>query len=401
MREARVPSILLIIADDQGWADLSCTGLAPDVSTPNLDRLAARGTRFTHAYATSPICNASRAGLMTGSYQQRFGTFWYGGKGMHDARFPTLAELLRAAGHATGYVGKFHYGGNVHRPGNRSFPLEHGYNSLFGFAGGRKHYLVHSRAAEAEFQRVRRAHGRKGQSLRQGPVWEGAEQVDIEGFSTELLGERARAFLREHAAQPFFLTLSFNAVHNFTHQLPKDYLERHGLAGLADWDPSTDAYYDWYRAGRYPNSPEGRALYLGQLFYLDHEVGRVLDELEALDLERDTIVVYVGDNGGSTPIYADNGPLRGSKYTLYEGGIRVPLIASWPGHFAAGAIHDDVVSTMDLLPTLCASAGAPVPAHVDGRDLGPLLTGEGPAPTRKTLVWDTNHETASVACVLV
>jgi len=388
------PNVLLIVADDQGTADLGCAGLAADVETPSLDRLAARGVRFTQAYAASPICNPSRAAILTGGYPQRFGTFWYGGMGIHDPRFVTIAEVLAAHGYRNGYVGKFHTGGNVHVPGNRNFPLEHGFHTLFGFGGGRKHYLLHRAEEEVRFQAVKSEHEREGQSLQKGPMWVDGELRDQEGFSTELFGERARAFVRENRDRPFFLVLSFNAVHNFTHQLPPEYLREHGLEGWRDWDPSVEEYYDWYRQGRLPNLPEGRAHYLGQLHFLDREVGRVLDVLEETELSRNTIVIYVGDNGGSTPIYANNSPLRGSKYTLYEGGIRVPLIVSWPGRFEHGVVRDNVVSAMDLFPTVCRAAGARVPEHVDGVDLGPLLTGSRPDLHHETLIWDTGHEAA-------
>jgi len=388
------PNVVLIIADDQGFADMSCTGLAKDVKTPNLDRLASRGVRFTHSYATSPICNASRAGLITGVYQERFGTFWYGGKGIHDASFPTIAEVLKARGYVNGYVGKFHYGGHVHKPGNRNFPLEHGFDELYGFAGGRKHYLVHNAAAEAAFRKSQRGHGRKGQSLQMGPMWDDNKLVDQDGFTTELFSRRARRFLRRHKDERVFLVLGMNAVHNFTHQLPPEYLKQHGLTGYHDWDPATEKYYDWYQKGRKPNNPEGRAHYLGQLYYLDREVGRVLDTLDELSLTENTIVIYISDNGGSTPIYANNGPLRGSKYTLYEGGIRVPLIVSWPGHFQKGKVRDNVVSSLDLFPTICAATGAKPPKRLDGFDLSPLLTGDDLSLTNDSLVWDTNVETA-------
>lgn len=391
----RPPNIVLMIADDQGWADLGCASLLKDVKTPNLDRLAASGVRFTHAYATSPICNASRAGLITGCYQQRFGTFWYGGKGIHDARFVTIPEVLASRGYARGYVGKFHYGGGAAgRPGNRSYPLSHGFQTFFGFSGGRKHYLVHRAEAEARFQKKKREHKRKGQSLRQGSMWRQDQKVDVQGYATDVFGAEARAFLSKNKDGPFYLHLAFNAVHNFTHQLPAEYLAKHGLTGWRDWDPAAEEYYDWYRKGRKPNNPEGRAQYLGQLHYLDREVGRVVACLDELGLRENTVVIYIGDNGGSTPIYADNGPLRGSKYTLYEGGLRVPLIASWPGHFPAGRVLSNVVSGLDVMPTLCRISGADVPSHVDGRDLLPLLRGEDPDVGHDVLVWDTGHETA-------
>ena len=391
-QEPRRPNVLLIVADDQGYADLSCAGLADDVATPNLDRLAARGVRYTSAYAASPICNLSRMALMTGVYPLRFGSRWYGGKGLHEAGHPTLGELFSAAGYATGYVGKFHYGSN-HKPTHRSFPTNHGFTEFFGCSGGRKHYLIHSAAAESAFRASRREHERRGQSLRMEGLWEGEEQRDVEGFSTELFGERARAFLRAHREEPFLLVLAFNAVHNFTHQLPAEYLEQHGLEGYRDWDPTREAYYDWYRQGRAPNNPEGRAHFLGQLHYLDLELGRVLDELDALELTDDTLVAYIGDNGGSTPIYADNGPLRGSKYTLYEGGLRVPLVLSWPGRWERGVVRADVVSGMDLLPTFATAAGIALPEVLDGQDLGPALRGEE-SVGHSLLCWDTGHERA-------
>ncbi len=393
------PNILLLLADDQGWADLGSMGLADDVHTPALDRLAERSVSFRQAYATSPICNPARAGIMTGSYTQRFGTRWYGGRGLHDERFQTVAELLTSAGYATGYVGKFHYGAyDQHVPGNRNFPLEHGFESFYGSGFGRTHYLLHNTAAEQAFQASKKLHQRTGQSLRMGPLWEGDSQVDQVGFSTELFGERARAYLDEHVAQaggqPFFLMLSFNAVHNFTHQLPEAYLAEKGLEAGHDWDPAQEEYIDWYRRGRAPNNPEGRAHYLGQLHYLDLEVGRVLEHLDDLGLTDETLVLYLGDNGGSRPIYADNGPLRGGKYTLYEGGVRVPFMMSWPGQWPAGVVKDDMISAMDLLPTLCSVAQIAVPAHVDGLDLGPLLAGAPDAPRHDILFWDTGHESA-------
>ncbi len=387
------PNILLIIGDDQGYADMGCTGHAPDVQTPNLDALAARGIRFTQSYASSPICNASRAGLITGCYQQRFGTFWYGGRGIHNPQFTTLPETLNSRDYTCGYVGKFHYGVK-HTPDHRNFPLNHGFDSFYGFSGGRKHYMVHNEKAEAKFMRAKRRNKRKGQSLQQGPMWHNREQQDVEGYSTELFGEQARQFLKQNRDKPFFLQLAFNAVHNFTHQLPEEYLDAHKLKGYRDWDPNTEEYYDWYQEGRRPNNPEGRAHYLGQLHYLDREIGRVLDTLRELKLDRNTVVVYIGDNGGSTPIYADNTPLRGSKYTLYEGGIRVPMIVSWPQQLPEGKVLDNVVSCMDLYPTLCAVAGAKAPAHLDGMNLTPLLTGQDPTLHHDTLIWDTGHETA-------
>ena len=395
LQEPEQPNILLIISDDQGYADISAAGLASDVYTPNIDRIAEAGIRFTQGYATSPICNASRAGLMTGVYQQRFGTYWYGGQGIHDPAYPTIAEVLKQAGYATGYVGKFHYGNlSLHGPEHRNFPLNHGYDFFFGNGTPRKHYQIHNSQAEEDFQKTRKRYNRKGQSLQQGPMWLNSETKDVNGFSTEIYAAQASQFIMDHREKPFFLTLSFNAVHNFTHQLPAEYLRENGLKGFHDWDPVREEYYEWYQQARFPNNPEGRAHYLGQLYYLDREIGKVLDLLEQQELTRNTIIVYISDNGGSTPIYANNTPLRGSKYTLYEGGIRIPFLISWPGRVPENTVIDSVVSAMDIFPTLCGLTGTSIPSHLDGTDLSGAFSSASPPSGHSLLVWDTGHETA-------
>jgi len=389
----RPPNIILIVADDQGFADLSCAGLVNDVKTPNLDKLAVKGIRFTQAYATAPICNPSRAGLMTGCYQQRFGNFWYNGKGIQDLRFALIPELLKENGYVNGYVGKCHYGKSDGSEG-RGFPLNHGFDYFYGFFGGRKHYLKHNAAAERQFWKVWSQYKRSGQGLGMPPMWINRQPKDQEGFSTELFGQQARSFIRDNRDKPFYLHLAFNAVHNYTHQLPKEYLDNQNLKGYHDWDPSKEDYKQWYKDGRKPNNPEGRALYLGQLSYLDREVGKILGYLNEQGLEKNTVVIYISDNGGSVPIYADNTPLRGGKYTLYEGGIRVPLIISWPGQFEQDKVINNVVSAMDIFPTLCRLTGIEIPADIDGMDITELLYGRNHKLCHKTLIWDTERETA-------
>ena len=393
-RQHPQPNILLIVADDQGYADMSCAGLASDVYTPNLDWLAARGIRFTQAYATSPICSPSRDGIETGCYQQRFGMYWYGGNGLHDPKFKTIAEILKEHGYTNGYVGKYHYGGPLNDPQHRNFPLNHGFDYLYGLSSARKHYLNHKAELEIAFMEKKKKYNRTGQSLQQGPIWINRQQKDQKGYSTELISEKACEFVRKNKDKPFYLHLSFNAVHNFTHQLPEEYLKEHRLKGYYDWDPAKEEYYDWYKQSRYPNNPQGRAHYLGQLYHLDSEVGKVLSLIKELKIEDNTLVIYISDNGGSTPIYANNYPLRGSKYTLYEGGIRVPLIVSWPGKFEQGKVCNNVVSAMDILPTVCTVIGATIPSHVDGKSISKLLKGQDSGLLHETLVWDTELETA-------
>lgn len=388
------PNVLLIVVDDLGYADLSCTGLADDVNTPNIDKLAESGVRFTQAYASSPICSPSRAGILTGAYQQRWGTFWYGGPGIHDTSYHTIAQLLKENEYATGYVGKVHYGSYDSDTINRNFPLNHGFDYFFGHTSARKHYMNHDQEYEDRFQKIKKENEKWGQSLRQGSLWKNKEKLDTVAFSTELFGKEACKFIYNHKDEKFFLQLSFNAVHNFTHQLPKEYLNKHGLKGYTDWDPAKEEYYDWYVQGRKPNNPEGREHYLGQLYYLDREIGRVLNQLENLGLSENTLVVFVSDNGGSTPIYANNHPLRGSKYLLYEGGIRVPMVVSYPGEFSGNRILNNVISGLDILPMICSATSTPIPGNIDGQDISPLLVGTNSTIQHDTLVWDSRHEIA-------
>lgn len=388
------PNVILIVSDDQGYADLSCSGLAKDLNTPHMDQLAQDGIRFTQAYATSPICSPSRAGIITGCYQQRWGTYWYGGDGIHDSNYQTIAELLKEEDYITGYVGKVHYGSYDNDTANRNFPLNHGFDYYLGHTSPRKHYLNHQDQLEDAFQVRKKSFDKGGQSLRQQALWKNKGKLDTLAFSTELFGKEACRFIEEHQTEKFFLQISFNAVHNFTHQLPEAYLNEMGLKGYHDWNPETEDYYDWYQAGRNPNHPEGRALYLGQLHFLDQELGRVLSKLEELGLKENTLIIYISDNGGSTPIYANNFPLRGSKYLLYEGGIRVPMIISYPRLYGKGEVKNNMVSAMDILPTICTTLGIEIPENVNGMDLTPLLTNQNPDLHHDTLFWDTHQEVA-------
>jgi len=388
------PNVILIIVDDLGYADLSCTGLTDDVSTPNIDKLAQTGIRFTQAYATSPICSPSRAGLLTGTYQQRWNTWWYGGPGIHDDSYSTLAEILSNNAYATAYVGKVHYGSFDSDTSNRNFPSNHGFDYFYGHTSARKHYFNHHQDYENDFQQSKQKNDRKGQSLRQGSLWINKTKLDTLAFSTELFGKEACKFITKHKNDKFFLQLSFNAVHNFTHQLPKEYLEEHGLKGYTDWDPEIEEYYDWYVKGRKPNNPEGREHYLGQLHYLDKEIGRVIKQLKESGVDDNTIIVFISDNGGSTPIYANNYPLRGSKYLLYEGGIRVPMIINYPGKYSNNKVLENVVSAMDILPTICNELDVLQPSNIDGTDISGLLKGDKSKIGHDTLVWDVKHEMA-------
>ena len=378
---AEAPNIVLIVVDDLGYADMSCTGTTEDAQTPNIDKLAERGVRFTGAYATAPICNASRIALMTGRYQQRQGVLWYGGKGLHRPDFGTIAESLKQAGYATGFVGKFHHG-STDKVNGRGFPLNHGFDEFYGFSGGTKHYLHHARKYQVGHP-----------LLNPGPMWDQRKRRDVEGLSTELFGERARKFMRAHRDEPFYLHVSFNAVHNFTHQLPETYLKEKGLVGFRDPRPN-ESLAQWRSKINYPAHPEGRDYYLGQLHLLDREIGRVVDELNELGLRENTAVFLISDNGGSLVTYAKNKPLRGGKYTLLEGGIRVPMIVRVPGATRPGTVTDQVASAMDLYPTICEIANVPIPDDLDGVSLLQSLSRPDANLATRSLYWDTGYEHA-------
>jgi arylsulfatase A-like enzyme len=383
------PNILLIVSDDHGYADRSARGSA-DAHTPNLDRLAAQGMVMDQGYVTAPICSPSRAGLISGAHQQRWGAQWFDSSAFPPAGRRVMPEVLRDAGYRTGYFGKLHYG--PERPGDRACPENHGFDqSLYALAGmsmGRLHYLHHSDSAVQEYGDAAPVHG-------VSPLLDGGVPVDCERHLTVEFTDRALAFMGEgeDRADPFFCMVAYNAVHNFAWQLPADELDARALPRHDDFDPDTSAYVDWYDGAISPRLEHGRAYYLAQLEIMDREIGRMLDHLESTGRRESTLVVYLTDNGGSRCNYGDNHPLDGSKYTLLEGGVRVPMILSWPGTIPVGRSRA-LISAMDLLPTFAAAAGAgPGSAEpTDGQDLRPVW--EGRARGHDALHFDTGFQWA-------
>ena len=384
------PNILLIISDDHGYADRSARG-SEDALTPNLDRLAREGMVFDQGYVTAPVCSPSRAGLIAGAYQQRWGARWFDTSAFPPPQHPVMPEILRGAGYRTGYFGKVHYG--PERPGDRACPENHGFDeSLYGLAGlsmGRLHYLWHSREAVEQYGAAAEAHG-------VAPLLEHGQEVDCDQHLTVEFTDRALAFMGEKrsAQDPFFCMVAYNAVHNFAWQLPEDELEARALPQHDDFDPAAAEYLDWYDGAISPRLDRGREYYLAQLEIMDREIGRLLDHLERTERRERTLVVYLTDNGGSRCNYGDNAPLDGTKYSLYEGGVRVPLILSQPGTVPSGARSDALVSALDLLPTFAAAAGAVLPSSVpvDGADLRPVW--EGRSAGHEVLHFDTGFQWA-------
>ena len=381
------PNVLVIVSDDHGYADRSAMGVDPAVHTPALDRLAAQGATCDEAYVTAPVCSPSRAGLIGGAYQQRWGAHWFDDSSIPGEDHQTLAERMRDAGYRTGYYGKVHYG--KEHEGDRGTPPEHGFeDSFYGLAGlsmGRLNYLHHSQAAVDEY-------GAAAKAMAVQPLSENGQPVEVERFLTDEIADRAAAFIGAGDERPFFAMVAFNAVHNFCWQLPPEELEARGLPAVEDWYAGASDYLDWYDGAISPNLPDGRGYYLAQLELMDAQIGRLLDQLDDLGIAGETIVIYTTDNGGSNCNYGVNTPLRGSKYTLLEGGIRVPFLVRWPGHVPAGARREGLVSSMDIAGTVVAAAGADA-GGLDGRDLRAFLAGDDDGG-RGELHWDTRWQWA-------
>ncbi|MGY2049245.1 sulfatase family protein [Methylobacterium sp. JK268] len=351
-RAAAAPNIVFIVADDLGYADLGCTG-RPDIRTPQIDRIAARGLLFTQAYANSAVCSATRTALITGRYQDRLAvgleepvtTRFTGGI---PADHPTLPGLLRRAGYRTALIGKWHLG-SVHEFG----PLQRGYDAFWGFRGGTIDYFSHRGTDDKP------------------DLWDGDGAVEEDGYATHLLGRHAVEEIAKGAGsgRPFFLSLHFNAPH-WPWEGPDDSEESRRVAGtnLRDFDGGSQETYRRIVAE------------------MDREVGRVLDALDAHGIAEDTIVVFTSDNGGER--FSDTWPFTGRKTELLEGGLRVPALLSWPARLPAGRSCDQPMISMDWLPTLLAAAGTvPDPAYPpDGIDLLPILTGAAPERPR-TFHW--------------
>jgi len=343
----RPPNIVVILADDLGYGELGCQG-CKDIPTPHVDSIARAGVRFTQGYVTCPVCAPTRAGLLTGRYQQRFGFEMNPGPEANaDEKFglpldqPTLAERLKPAGYITGVVGKWHLG---YKP--ELTPPRRGFDEFFGFLSGAHNYL---------------SSGRRGE-LRRGMETVGGEKE----YLTDAFGREAVAFIQKNKAKPFFLYLPFNAVHTPLEATEK-YLKRVEHIGDAK-----------------------RRTYAAMTVAMDDAVGRVLETLRTEGLEDNTLIFFLSDNGGPTPhTTSSNGPLRGYKGQVWEGGIRVPFMVQWKARLPAGKVFSEPVSSLDIVPTVMAAVGRPAGPddRLDGVNLLPYLVGEKPGRPHDALYW--------------
>lgn len=344
----RRPNVIVILADDLGYSDLGVHG-GKDIPTPHIDSLARRGTRFTRAYVSGPYCSPTRAGLLTGRYQTRFGHEFNEGGGNRDIfglspAETTLADRMKALGYATAAVGKWHLG---FRPDLR--PTKRGFDEFYGTLANTPFLhpqLVDSRVA---LDPVR------------------VEEASF--YTTDAYADRAADIIKKNAERPFFLYLPFNAVH-VPIQTTDRYLER--FKNIAD---------------------ANRRGYAAMLSALDDAVGRVLSTVRGLGLEENTLIFFLSDNGGPMtkmgPNGSNNQPLKGQKGDTWEGGIRVPMFVQWTGRLPAGKVFEAPVIQLDVLPTALAAAGTAVRPEwkIDGVDLLPYLTGKKKGNPHEALYW--------------
>ena len=353
--ETARPNFVFIVADDMGYADCGVHG-CKDIPTPHLDALAASGVRFTDGYVTGPVCSPTRAALMTGRYQARDGVSdWVkeGGRGM-NTEVPTVASYLRHAGYRTALIGKWHLG-----TADSEHPMERGFDEFYGFLGGGRSYYMGPNEG-------------KGEGAQAGTqILRGREPAERGDYLTYEFGHEARSFIRrqEKSGQPFFLVLSFNAVHT-------------PLMGPRE-TPDTFASME----------DANRRTYAGMMWAMDKAIGGVLEELRGAGFVENTFVAFISDNGGpitrNSPNASRNYPLRGGKGELWEGGIRVPFFVSWPGTLTQGTTFALPATQMDLTATALALAGVtPDPAWpIDGVNLMPHLAGGRADPPHATLCW--------------
>ena len=344
----RPPNIVVIVADDMGYADIGVHG-SQDIRTPNIDALAREGVRFTDAYVSGPYCSPTRAGLLTGRYPQRFGHEFNLGPMHVDYGMPleetTIADRLKTAGYRTALFGKWHLG-----VGEKYHPLKRGFDEFFGFRGGAHTYI--------------------GVGNEANPLLEGTVPVkSFDGYLTDTLAERASAYVKQLASRPFFLYLAFNAAHT-PMQASQKYLDR--FPDIKD---------------------EQRRTYAAMVSAMDDGIGKVLGTLREQNLDQNTLVIFFNDNGGPTMATtsvngASNAPLRGSKRTTWEGGIRVPFMIRWTGRLPANRVEKRPIIQLDVLPTALAAAGVKPgkSARLDGVDLLPFLSGAKGLP-HETLYW--------------
>lgn len=351
--QPRKPNLVVILADDMGYGDISCYG-SPDVPTPNIDALAKAGTRFTDAYVSCAVCSPSRVALLTGRYQHRLGHEFNSGPLEREAEvnfgMPKAAKIipqfLKPAGYRSMAVGKWHLGA---RPGYH--PLERGFDEFFGFLTGGNSFLTkrtpNARAIAAD------GDGGRIPDHRADPIRRGHEPVEEDRYLTDAFADEAVKFIDRNKSNPFFLYLAPNAIHTPLHAI--------------------DRYLDRFQTIANPK----HRLLAAMTAALDAMVGAVTAKLRDLGLEKNTLLVFLSDNGCPVVTGAGtNAPLNGEKATYFEGGIRIPFIFHWPGRVPAGKVYRKPVVSRDILPTFLAAANISATMAFDGVNLLPYMSND-------------------------
>ncbi len=357
--EAARPNVLLIFSDDQGSIDVNCYG-AKDLVTPNLDALAKRGVRFTQFYAAAPVCSPSRAGLMTGRVPQRAGvpgnvSSAHGHAGM-PAEQVTIAEMMKSAGYATGHVGKWHLGYT-----EETMPDGQGFDQSFGHMGGcidnYSHFFYWNGPNRHD-------------------LWQNGTEVWKDGeFFPDLMVQECNRFLEANREKPFFLYWAINVPH-------------YPLQGTLAWRK------------RYESLPEPRRQYAAFVSTLDEKVGEVLKTLDRFGLRENTIVIFQSDHGHSTEERTfggggNAGPYRGAKFSLFEGGIRVPAMISWPGHVPENEVRGQLGTGCDWFPTIAELCGTDLPKReLDGRSLVSVIQSDQAETPHPQFFWQLGNQWA-------
>ncbi len=360
------PNVLIIFADDLGYGDVSYNG--GDIPTPHIDALVADGVRFSSGYMTAPLCNPSRAGLLTGRYQQRWGQelntqpgppSGSAKRGSLPPAEETIGSLMKKAGYITGAIGKWQLGTD-----DGYHPLDRGFDEFFGFA------------AVTSFINPDWPDAHEGFPAQRSPgprLLRGREPAPLDRLLTEQLAGEGIDFIKRHKDEPFFLYLPFYAPH-----VPLE---------------TTDKYYQ-----RFPQfESETKRVYAAMVSALDDAIGAVLETLRENGLDEKTLVIFTSDNGAAEYIDTDgarNKPLTGHKRNLYEGGIRVPFAMRWKGRLPSGTVYRSPVSSLDILPTALAASKASIPSNVDGVNLLPFLHGESQGDPHEYLFWRSGPNAA-------
>ena len=370
------PNIIVIMADDLGYADLGCYG-GKDIPTPNIDRLAADGVRFTSGYVTGNMCGPSRAGFLTGRHQSTFGYYRNVDQPFDPAqglpKIETIASLLQKQGYTTGGVGKWHMG-----TANEQHPNAMGFDDWFGFLGGGLMYFpLDHPSYKGRFSPIKRP--LNGKYLQHTlPLIHNKKPVQWDQYLTRELTDAGIAFLEKNQVTPFFLFMSYNAPH-LDLEAPAETIAKFPEASMTAVPGVT---------------PRTRSIYGAMVHEMDAGIGKLLAKVDELGLDDNTVVWFLSDHGGMRRT-SDNRPLRGSKGNSYEGGLRVPLIVKWPGKSPAGAVLHAPVTSLDIGATALAMAGGdPDKAGLQGKDIRAYMTGQSDEAPHDVLYWYTGSYAA-------